>query len=216
MRQISTNILNTIAIAVILMASKAAIAWIDPISFDKDNGDELVTDTKTVNGVDRCDSPSSAYPSGVFPSLCHRWGLVWNLNELADPSDWLPGSVSDGYRLPTIKELVKLYDYTGGSGFAINELIYNHIVVKGALGSSNWLLSSSYRDIDGNYDVTSGSGRLQIFAINTLTGEVRAFEPGQKSGTDGLRMCTAVASNGDCTLDDSHSYYTLLVSQTLL
>ena len=140
-----------------------------------------VANGQIIIGKDRCDTATSAYSSG-FPDLCHRWGLVWNLNELVDPSDWLPGSVSDGYRLPTIKELVKLFDYTGGSGFAINELINSHLGAKGALDSSKWLLSSSYRDIDGNYDVTSGSGRLQVFAINTLTGEVRAFEPGKKLG----------------------------------
>jgi len=205
--------LNAFAIMVMLMASNSATAWPDPLAFSKDNGDELDTPTHTVNGVDRCDSDASSYP--LLPDECHRWGLVWNTS-VGNPTDvWKPGDVKAGYRLPTIKELVKLFDYTGGRGFAINDLIYSKLTPN----DKNWLLSSSYRDIDGKYDIETGlakTGRLQIFAINTLTGEVRAFEPGKKTGKDGLQMCTALANNGDCTLDASHSYFTLLVKQVRL
>lgn len=211
--------------SILLSFSGLLLAWVKPVDMNADNGDELVSDTRTVNGVDRCDTYVSVYLE-KSPNICHRWGLVWDLQTLLEATDWEPGKAGEGYRLPTIKELIKLFDYTGGTGFGSYELesltlMSNHLKDKKA--DNVWLVSSSYRDIDEQYDVynadaknNKATGRLQIFAINTLTGEVKTFEPGAKGGDNKLQLCTSLLSDGDCVLDSTHSLYQLLVSQTLL
>jgi hypothetical protein len=213
--------------SILLSFSGLLLAWVEPVDMNADNGDELTTDTRSINGVDRCDTLISTYQEPPSKQ-CHRWGLVWELQTLLEAKDWEPGKVVEGYRLPTIKELIKLFDYTGGTGFGSYEselltLMSNHL--KGAKADNVWLVSSSYRDIDGKYDVynnnllnpnNASTGRLQVFAINTVTGEVKTFEPGSKGSDNKLQLCTSLLSDGDCVLDSTHSLYQLLVSQKLL
>jgi hypothetical protein len=211
--------------SILLSFSGLLLAWVKPVDMNADNGDELVSDTRTVNGVDRCDTYVSVYLE-KSPNICHRWGLVWGLQTLLEATDWEPGKVAEGYRLPTIKELIKLFDYTGGTGFGLYEpesltLMSNRL--KEVKADNVWLVSSSYRDIDEQYDVynadaknNKATGRLQIFAINTLTGEVKTFEPGSKGSDNKLQLCTSLLSDGDCILDSTHTLYQLSVSQTLL
>jgi hypothetical protein len=192
-------------------------AWLDPVDFSADNGDELSTTKHNVKGYDRCDTGLGEY--GVTPPLeCHRWGLVWKADSVQ--TKWKPGAVAEFYRLPTIKELVRLFDYTGGTGFASNPVIKKNIDdMTLAPTGVEWLISSSYRDIDTKYDVNNND-RLQIFAINISTGEVKTFETGSRPGpsNDTLRLCAGLTSgvNDYCTADENQVVYQIIVSQTEL
>ncbi len=192
-----------------------ANAWLAPVNFSEDNdgvGVDKHTVTATNSGVnyDRCDTPLINYTfPEENPTKCHRWNLVWTPVD-GTQSDWQPEVDGGGYRLPTIKELVRLFDYTSGDGLATNPIIYSWMT---GISETDWLISSSYRDIDGDYDQHNGqTGRLQIFAINISTGEVKTFEPGKKSGADGLDLCTGLDSNGNCTLDLTHTVYAIKVN----
>ncbi len=205
-----------------------AWGWLDPVDFSADNGDELSTPRHAVKGYDRCDTGLGEYSLSTVPSECHRWGLVWKAGSTTVETNWKPGAVPSGYRLPTIKELVRLYDYTGGTGFGSNTVIRSYIDgMNPALTGVEWLISSSYRDIDGDYDVpgdpTTFYGRLQIFAINISTGDVKTFETGyRKSGSQGLRLCTALADGMSssglayCSTDENQVVYQIIVKQTVL
>jgi len=213
-----------------------AWAWLDPVDFSADNGDELSTPTRSIKSFDRCDTDLDEYSFSTVPPECHRWGLVWKAGSTtAVETYWKPGAVADDYRLPTIKELVRLYDYTGGTGFDSNPLIKSYIDgMNDSLTGVEWLISSSYRDIDTKYDVNNNN-RLQIFAINISTGEIKTFEPGKKGdhvdpGTlldreddDGLELCysdtgnkSGLDSSGSCTLMAGHKVYQIIVNQTEL
>jgi hypothetical protein len=197
-------------------------AWLDPVDFSADNGDELSTPTRSIKSFDRCDTSLDVYGFGDPPGECHRWGLVWKAGPDVLQDNWKPGAVTELYRLPTIKELVRLYDYTGGTGFASNPVIKSYIDLMIETQSGvEWLISSSYRDIDGDYDVpgdpTAFYGRLQIFAINISTGEVKTFETGYRSSGDyKLRLCAGLNSSAYCTVDDNQVVYQIIVKQTVL
>lgn len=188
-------------------------AWVEPVDMNADikvSGDVYNTSAT----YHRCDTDPSNYDgiTNVLPSICHRWGLVFEYS--SNTTDWTPKVDGNAYRLPTIKELVRLFNYTDGTG--LDSLIKNMLET---VDENTWLISSSYRDIDGTYDAGSnGQGRLQIFALNALTGEVKTFEPGQKSsGNARLELCVSLASDGDCTLDSTSTIiHALKVKQTLL
>jgi len=193
-----------------------ANAWLAPVNFSEDNdgvGVDKHTVTATNSGVnyDRCDTPLINYTfPEVNPTKCHRWNLVWE-SIVDEQVEWEPEVGGAGYRLPTIKELVRLFDYTGGAGLTANPIISNWLTV--TADKKEWLISSSYRDIDGDYDQHNAqTGRLQIFAINIATGEVKTFEPGKKSPSlNELQLCESLYSNGDCDLDSTHSIYAIRV-----
>jgi len=187
-----------------------ANGWLAPVDFNLDSeGDKSVN--HKIDIYNRCDTPVGGAPINE----CHRWNLVWSNALITDKTDWKPEEVGAGSRLPTIKELTKMFDYTGATdvsdpvGFASNPIFNSWLSVIGDNSAKmKWLISSSYRDIDGSYN-SSGTGRLQIFAINIATGQVRTFEPGQKGGSNGLDLCVSLASNGDCTLEGGHTVYNL-------
>lgn len=208
------------------------------------NADDGTGDTNAVNGYARCDVDNQYYTGndGNAPALCHRWGLVWIIGGIVKQNKWLPSgtdttptvdSIYIDARLPTIKELIRLYDYSG-NGFN-SATAYTTILgasIESAVSSDfdgtqgkRWLLSSSYRDVDGDYDVPAGyeendeerpTGRLQVLALNIETGEIKGFEPGEKSEGAGLMLCTSLSSNGDCSLQGGHTFFYLLVDSTLL
>lgn len=191
----------------LLCMPAVALAWPKALDFNAD--EEGVTE------YDRCDTPSSEYLEP--PSICHRWGLVFEYGEAL--TKWKPrvDDDSDSYRLPTIKELVRLYNYADPDNAQLDPLIKK--MLGSGVDENTWLISSSYRDLDGDYDVDDdGTGRLQIFALNALTGEVRAFEPGKKSsGDSSLQLCVSLESNGSCTLDaTTTTIHALKVNRTLL
>lgn len=176
-------------------------AWVAPVDFTADN-EGIDVDKNTVTATsgddyDRCDTATNIYTDtgGEAPDFCHRWNLVWE-PITDDQNDWTPEAGEAGYRLPTIKELVRLFDYTGGTGFAVNPIINSWLTT--TVDKKEWLISSSYRDIDGLYDANNNN-RLQIFAINIATGEIRTFEPGDKSGANRLDLCEELNELGECT-----------------
>ncbi len=197
-------------------------AWIDPVDFDADLGDSstLYNRFEISNGAKyhRCDTASTNY-AGNEPSICHRWGLVFEYKN--KPTSWIPKVDTNDYRLPTIKELVRLFDYTNGNGL--------DYVVKSWLGtvsSTTWLVSSSYRDIDRNYDGGDDSEYAQVFALNALTGEVKALLPGnfkvceslmEGAESKGLATKENREKRGRCTSSGAvQTVHAIKVEQTLL
>ena len=194
----------------------SVLAWPKAVDFSADEeGGGAPLHKHAGTQYDRCDTPLGEFGDDGYPSICHRWGLVFEYQGLE--TDWKPRVSGNSYRLPTIKELVRLYNYADPANAQLDPLI-KHIIV-GGVDENTWLISSSYRDLDGSYDVgTNGEGRLQVFALNALTGEVRAFEPGQRSsGGNGLKLCESLDINGDCVLDAATTViHALKVNRTLL
>lgn len=217
------------------MYSTLLLAWPAAIDLNADNGDsnsvEDVYHLFAVDGVeyDRCDTSMDYYSADdpdlrVRPDACHRWGLVWNTTLLSgtgnQQTQWTPAITKGSgvsfdtthYRLPTIKELARLYDYTG-NGFAAHPVIYDKLTDHLA----SWLISSSYRDVDGRYDSADQTrdvwgatydDHLQVLAININTGEIRAFDPYN------LNLCKGfIGTVGACELDSTstRNFHQLLV-----
>ena len=226
--------MNKIIFILLCICPSLLLAWPAAIDLNADNGDSNSVDDVyhlfPIGGepYDRCDTSMDQYGTAFGekgrPDACHRWGLVWNTSLLSGIEnkqvEWTPSITKDAnvtfdtthYRLPTIKELARLYDYTG-SGFAAHPVIYDKLTDHIA----NWLISSSYRDVDGRYDsadqtrLTSGAtydDHLQVLAINIKTGEIRAFDPYN------LNLCKGfIDTVGACDLDSTstRNFHQLLV-----
>lgn len=178
--------------------------------------------------LDRCDTPLSAYDINGGrnpPAACHRWNLVWGAvssgGALTKQDDWQPNLNETGWRLPTIKELTRLINFgiTDANTLIESPTIKNWFTSdsfwsdenKTAFGEGTktvWLISSTYRDIDGS-DPETATGNAQIFAINIINGEIKTFEPGLKTATDeegaafdggsGLGLCISLTNTGACS-----------------
>lgn len=227
--------MNKIIFIILCVCPSLLLAWPAAIDLNADNGDSNSVDDVyhlfPIGGesYDRCDTSMDHYSVNdpnvsVRPDECHRWGLVWNATLLSGAKNkqtqWTPAITLDSnvtfdtthYRLPTIKELARLYDYTG-SGFAAHPVIYDKLTDHIA----NWLISSSYRDVDGRYnsedqtrDVWGATydDHLQVLAINIKTGEIRAFDPFN------LNLCKGfISAVGACELDSTstRNFHQLLV-----
>ena len=85
-----------------------------------------------VNDINRCDSTEpfeTIQGYANYPSECHRWNLIWTMGGYLSNTDnsdvvtvtldriidWNPAVTGDD-RLPTIKELVRLFTYDGSAG----------------------------------------------------------------------------------------------------
>jgi hypothetical protein len=186
---VNKKIKQTVLASLLICALPVAQAWVTPVNMDADHegsGGDFHRLSKTEGGetvnLDRCDTPDNIYES--VPTQCHRRNLVWQLgskneSDVAMPlAQWNPELGGDAWRLPTIKELSRLVDYSGitaaGEALTGQPLIVNMFTKdnSGFLSSSSWLISSTYRDIDG--DATNG--QAQIFGINMGTGEIAAFD----------------------------------------
>ena len=202
----------------------------DALPFDSTqacNMVELSDGTK----LDRCDTSLSAYDINGGrnpPAACHRWNLVWGAvssgGALTKQDDWQPNLNETGWRLPTIKELTRLINFgiTDANTLIESPTIKNWFtsdtfwedvsVTNGIAdffeeGKTVWLISSTYRDIDGisggGFD--SVEGQAQVFAINIINGEIKTFESGYKtvaeleSPVNELRLCTVLDSEGKCS-----------------
>ncbi|MGR6874841.1 hypothetical protein ACU6U9_21720 [Pseudomonas sp. HK3] len=195
-------------------------AWVDPVDMSEDvNG----TSSITIGGetVESC-------TSNIMPSApqCHRWNLVWapvvdsGTSQLTLQADWAPHveSVTDEWRLPTIKELTKLITFgEKNTGTLIESPTIKNWFTDRPFWSDNatnffngtktvWLISSSYRDIDDNIgdDISGAKGQAQVFAINIINGEIKTFEPGYKAPVatveqdDQLKLCASLKNTGEC------------------
>lgn len=185
-------------------------AWVEPVDFVSDLGESDGSNQYTIGAatpIHRCDSGSEV-------SLCHRWGLIFEIDKQLKDSNttdvsWTPKVYGDTYRLPTIKELVRLYDYTGGG---LDKAVKGWIDEIGSDREKTWIISSSYRDIDGYYDNGLDFEYLQVFALNVGTGEVKTFQ------RNDLALClslTDAADNiGKCnSIEPTQIVYTIKVQR---
>ncbi len=177
-------------------------------------------------------------------TACHAWGLEWDL--IKDPEggvvggggvievvkefDTFPEALSctvtdevtsgcvEGWRLPNIKELAKMFRYTptkddngnyiaeiGNTALShtstrqwFNGKYFNGVtatsqVLSGAnhnieAGIEPYIISSTYRDLD----MDSSNGDVQVLMMNLMTGAIMAF-------TRGGKFCTVAGANGTCS-----------------
>lgn len=227
----SDSFLVKIGILIALLTTPSWLqAWPTPVDMDADNiGSNNTNNTYTTSDgttYDRCDASDYSGTSGGAPPDCHRWGLVFQYH--SNPSSWEPKIPSDDdgneYRLPTIKELVRLFDYTGDfsgadAGTGLDDVIESWLP---SVSTTTWLISSSYRDIDRNYDGSDDSEFAQVFALNVSTGEVKALKPDNLEICNSLKSGTGSGSNssndrGRCASSTSgQTVYAIKVNQTLL
>jgi hypothetical protein len=188
---VNKKIKQTVLASLLICCLPVAQAWVTPVNMDADHegsGGKFHRLSKTVGGetinLDRCDTRNDIYES--VPTQCHRRNLVWQLgskngSDVAVPlAQWNPELGGDAsWRLPTIKELSRLVDYSGITSDGEEALTGQPLIVNmftkdnpEFLSSSPWLISSTYRDIDGG----ATNGQAQIFGINMGNGEIAAFD----------------------------------------
>ena len=206
-------------------------AWVTPVNMDADHeGDgsvfhrlSKVINTETVD-IDRCDTLVVNYET--VPLQCHRRNLVWQLgSKSGDPvaavplAQWDPELGGDAnWRLPTIKELSRLVDYSsysnGKKALTDQPLIINMFPDEGEGGFSfvnAWLISSTYRDIDGD----AANGQAQIFGMNMGTGEIATFDTVNNSSVADVSDQTVTHDNpGSVAIGDVITVSNLIVDGT--
>lgn len=212
-----SNLKKSISRVLVLLCTLPLLcAWVTPVDLDTDtNGTGSVNISAT--NIDSCTLDAT-------PTMCHRWNLIWAPVTAGDPltltqqSDWasnLPDTGSDEWRLPTIKELTRIIAFGEKShatliesatikNWFINDTFWTvNSAELEAYTKTVWLISSTYRDIDGITDDLAGGakGQAQVFAINIINGEIKTFEPGYKEDIADyeLRLCDALNSTGGCT-----------------
>lgn len=184
----------------------------------------------------------------LIADSCHAWGLEWQLivdvnggdvggnsvavhktfDSFTDALDCANGDGSDkgceiddeGWRLPNIRELSKLFRYTpvkDDNGHYIEEIgntaltyatMRNWFITKyfngesGTLALSDgngdittgiepYLLSSTYRDLDLDDD----NGDVQVLAMNLMKGAIVSMTRGEDSS---FSFCSVGGKNGTC------------------
>ena len=203
---------------VIVCTSPFLCAWVAPIDLDEDvNGMTAVT--IGITEIDSCTVNTASNPDE-----CHRWNLLWqpmkDSGVFVEQANWVTAISNDAsgneWRLPTIKELAKIIEFgTPSSSTIIESPVIKKWFTESTYWATNsvalgdgslnvWLISSSFRDIDDIEDVEPSTGNAQVFAINSLTGEIKTFEPGATlTGNDkGLKLCESLKSDGTCSYDN--------------
>jgi hypothetical protein len=198
-----------------LLYSGHAAAWPAAVNFTSDlgNGDgHAVTKTGGPN-ILRCDSASTYWEqggneAGITPESCHRHGLIWaavsETSAIIVTSDnqeaYNPSVAGGGWRLPTIKELVRLFTYgtyvDAGDGDAVKNYGITDPVISAWLSgvTEGYLISSSYRNLDGA--VNTSNTKNDIYAVHISSGRVVAVYPGPSGN---IRLCLGLkGSVGDC------------------
>lgn len=175
------------AALIISLMPHIVLAWVTPVNLATANGDDTGRHEHVISGIqyDRCDTViADEYDSDPVPSSCHRRNLVWSLGSADDLVQWSPKIDATGWRLPTIKELSRLMNYASASTLSAEEIIISWFL--GKTLKDSWLISSTYRDIDGKGDpsLDGGKGNAQIFGINMDNGEIAAFDTVIASGTN--------------------------------
>ncbi len=184
-------------------------------------------------GIHDEDGKLGAYRKGSWCTLvCHRWGLKWQglgfganncyLDELSAADNWADAlnsadSLDDGAtRLPTIKELVKIFDYSNSTandpalpaGHDQDENETKGTLFRAWLQLDNtnqtfltgYLISSTYRNING------GETTPKILGIEIETGKVVAFD-------QDLKLCGALNTSGECANPTDVNVYAFKVSE---
>ena len=233
MKQTIKSFRNVAALVCVLPLLCAWVDPVDLSEDSLGTGDNksLLLKIDTVDtSFDRCDTPNESYTDNglLIPSACHRWNLVWepvnNAGSLEQQADWAPKLLDEDWRLPTIKELTRLINFGAATPDPLSSTLMESPTIKNwftsdaywttnsvdigantATGKTIWLISSTYRDIDGSDpEVETTPGQAQVFAINIINGEIKTFEPGFKVVAGGeapvneLRLCTALNSDGEC------------------
>ena len=221
------NLLNvTFKIAkctLILLAVLNTAGWV--------SGAEPGDSTTAVSGIESCIKNDILGNDGVYNKVtdvedeCHRWGLVWrgvlgtsasnirrhifrelsgetwaavlNLAELNDD-----GVTREETRLPTIKELVRIFDFTvipvevvaGKGSLAVpagdhHFRSYLQADRFDAAVLTGYLISSTYRNING------GETTPKILGVEIQTGKVVAFD-------QDLKLCVSLTAGGVCNIPD--------------
>ena len=176
-----------VAVLIICLMPNIVLAWVTPVNLATENGDDTGRHEHIISGTeyDRCDTDVNVeYFTDPVPPSCHRSNLVWSLGSSDDLVQWNPKIGATGWRLPTIKELGRLMNYASASTLSAEQVILSWFEILELKDS--WLISSTYRDIDGQGDpnVDGGKGNAQIFGINMGNGEIAAFDTVITSGTD--------------------------------
>lgn len=212
--------LNLIFLVSVVFSSVSVHSWITPVDFNSDIGasNEKHSFALDTTSYDRCDTLISIYGDGSKPTECHRFGLVFKPQGAVNA--WKPKTGSDrevgDYRLPTLKELVRLFNYSVISDSpdvkaGLDGVIRDWIAESGADLDDTWIISSSYRDIDGVYDNGATYEYLQVFALNAGTGEVKTFIP------TNFHMCLELDATGACTsVDDTQTIFAVNVHRNTI
>ncbi|MFY0642692.1 MAG: hypothetical protein JXR16_16700 [Bermanella sp.] len=214
-------------------------AWVDPVNLTADNEVSVTITEDNISGTPEDTIVKSCTDNTALNSMqCHRWNLIWAPIGVGDPlaltqqSDWVPSLPNDAndkaWRLPTIKELTRLINFNipvshvKANTLLESPIIKNWFTQDGFLegnetaindGSKTaWLISSTYRDIDGVTDTPSGdvlANQAQVFAINIINGKIKTFEPGVENdnGIDPisyeLKLCESLKNTGECNFSQS-------------
>jgi hypothetical protein len=197
-----------------ILSLPANAQWPSALNWASDS--EGLGDRKTITttigtsadvAIPRCDA-DVVYILGELDEddYCHRYGLIWapvlegTPKVMAQQIDWNPAltlEADDGFRLPTIKELIRLVDYDlsdGTRGFTDPLIAYwlqkkctdnsgdcrsqNVTLADGTTTElkDGYLISSTYVNIDGNDE----GGFAQLLGIRIKDGKVAMFESGAK------------------------------------
>jgi hypothetical protein len=177
------KIMQTVLASVLLAAAPMTQAWVTPVDMDADHeGDSggthsvAITGIPSVPNVERCDT---ATLESTLSTPCHRRNLIWQLGSGEKQAYWNPELGGDSnWRLPTIKELARLVNYSSGKNKALDEqpLILKMFSRLEITLEDSWLISSTHRDIDGD----PNNGEAQIFGLNMGSGEISAFDTVQE------------------------------------
>jgi hypothetical protein len=198
-----------------------AQAWVTPVDMNADHeGSGNNTITTSLGELDRCDTVLDGY-TGSIPSQCHRRNLVWQLGSkdggnVAQPlAQWDPELGGEAnWRLPTIKELSRLVDYSSyskGKEALTDQPLILKMFPSGLTPSNAWLISSTYRDIDGD----AANGQAQIFGINMGTGEIATFDTVNNSSVaDVSEQAVAHDNPGSVAIGDVITASNLIVDGT--